>query len=68
MFVVEAEELASHPEATLRVLCESMSVSFDPAMLSWDPGPKVGAAMYSSDGIGAMTLYCNDLLLVNLSQ
>ena len=33
--VVESDDLATRPELTLRALCRSLDVEFDPAMLTW---------------------------------
>jgi hypothetical protein len=38
--VVDAWDLRAHPEAVLRGLCQALDVPFDPAMLSWAPGPQ----------------------------
>lgn len=38
--VVDADDLASSPEGTLRALCAALGVEFTPKMLSWPAGPK----------------------------
>lgn len=38
--VVDSAAIASAPEATLRALCAALGIAFDPAMLSWPPGPR----------------------------
>lgn len=38
--VIDAKVLLLDPEATLRTLCRSLGLEFDPGMLSWPPGPK----------------------------
>lgn len=38
--VVDAADVLRGPEATLRALCARLGVPFDPAMLSWAPGPR----------------------------
>ncbi|KAI9003415.1 branched chain amino acid aminotransferase [Hyaloraphidium curvatum] len=38
--VVLSDDLAAHPEETLRLLCGRLGIPFDPAMLSWPAGPK----------------------------
>lgn len=38
--VVLSEDLVRQPEATLRAMCGEMGIDFDPAMMSWQPGPK----------------------------
>jgi len=49
--VVDAADVASRPEATLRALCEALDVEFDPGMLSWPVGPR------ASDGAWAPYWY-----------
>lgn len=51
--VVDARDLLADPEAMLRELCERFGVGFDPAMLTWPPGPR------ASDGIWAEHWYRN---------
>ena len=38
--VLDGREVRAHPEASLRALCQSVDVPWDPAMLSWAPGPR----------------------------
>ncbi|KAK7277896.1 hypothetical protein RJT34_22915 [Clitoria ternatea] len=38
--VVDVAELQQDPEATLRALCNDLEIPFQPAMLSWEAGPK----------------------------
>jgi hypothetical protein len=38
--VIDAKDIGSDAEGTLRALCDALSVPFDPAMLSWPPGPR----------------------------
>jgi hypothetical protein len=38
--VIEARDVLEHPEGMLRALCAALGVPFDPAMLSWAPGPR----------------------------
>jgi protein-lysine N-methyltransferase EEF2KMT len=38
--IVLSEELVKAPAPTLRALCAALEIPFDPAMLSWPPGPK----------------------------
>ena len=42
--VIDAEELAENPEATVQAYCNAMGTSFNPEALSWDPGerPELG--------------------------
>ena len=43
--VIEARTVLENPRALLSALCSALRVPFDPAMLSWEPGPR------ASDGI-----------------
>ena len=43
--VIEADDVLRAPEPALRALCAALDVPFDPAMLSWKPGPR------ASDGV-----------------
>lgn len=38
--VIDAKDVLQNPERTLRLLCQAVGVEFDPAMLSWPPGPR----------------------------
>jgi hypothetical protein len=38
--IVDTRTLLDAPEVTLQALCEALGVLFDPAMLSWQEGPK----------------------------
>ena len=38
--VVDSADILAAPEAMLRLLCSALRVPFDPAMLSWPPGPR----------------------------
>ncbi len=49
--VVDATELRRKPEPVLRKLCAALDVGFDPAMLSWKPGPR------PTDGVWARHWY-----------
>jgi hypothetical protein len=51
--VVDAKDIGTDAEGTLRALCAALKVPFDPAMLSWPPGPR------DSDGIWAEYWYGN---------
>ena len=48
--IIDAKDLLENPEQTLRRLCHVIGVEFDPAMLSWPPGP------HETDGIWAKSL------------
>ena len=49
--VIEADDVLQDPERALRALCDALGVSFDPAMLSWEPGPR------ASDGVWGVHWY-----------
>jgi len=38
--VLESRRLLQDPEAVLQLVCDRIGVAWDPAMLSWEPGPK----------------------------
>ena len=43
--VIEADDVLRAPRPALEALCAALGVGFDPAMLSWEPGPR------ATDGI-----------------
>ena len=49
--VVDAADVLRQPQATLEALCDALGVRFDPAMLSWPPGPR------PTDGVWARYWY-----------
>ncbi len=49
--VIDARDVLQNPERILRLLCESLGLEFDPAMLSWPPG------LRDSDGVWAKHWY-----------
>lgn len=49
--VVAAEDVLADPQRALSGLCRALGISFDPAMLSWAPGPR------SSDGVWGPAWY-----------
>lgn len=51
--VIEAKRLLENPDAVLRELCERVGLSFEPAMLAWQAGPK------PEDGVWARHWYAN---------
>ncbi|MCK5275398.1 MAG: HAD family hydrolase [Alphaproteobacteria bacterium] len=51
--VIDARDIGTDAEGTLRALCAALKVPFDPAMLSWPPGPR------ASDGVWAKYWYGN---------
>ncbi len=38
--VIQSEVILNDPEIALRALCEAINIPFDPAMLSWQSGPR----------------------------
>ncbi|MCB9993894.1 MAG: HAD family hydrolase [Hyphomicrobiaceae bacterium] len=38
--VIDSSDIRRNPEVMLRALCEAIGLDFDPAMLSWQAGPK----------------------------
>ena len=49
--VVEAADILSNPERTLRQLCQALGIEFSPAMLRWRAGPR------ATDGVWAPAWY-----------
>jgi len=49
--VIDARDILQDPERILRLLCESIGVAFDQAMLSWPPG------LRETDGVWAKHWY-----------
>ena len=45
--VLDSKLLLKNPKAVLRELCRRLNVAFDPAMLSWPPGPKPEDGVWS---------------------
>jgi len=51
--VIDARDIGTDAEGTLRALCDALKVPFDPAMLCWPAGPR------DSDGAWAKYWYAN---------
>lgn len=51
--VMESQRLLGDPEGTLRAVCARLEIDWDPAMLSWEAGPK------PEDGVWAPHWYHN---------
>ncbi len=51
--VIDSDTVLAAPEATLRALCDALAIPFDPAMLSWPPGPR------ADDGVWAAHWYAS---------
>lgn len=52
-FCIESKALLLDPERALRSICARLDVDFDPAMLTWPPGPR------PEDGVWARWWYAN---------
>ena len=52
--VVSAEDVLTDPPALLRALCEALGVAFDPAMLTWAPGPRPTDGVWAEHWYGAV--------------
>lgn len=56
--VIDAKDIGTDAEGTLRALCNSLSVPFDTAMLSWAAGPRPTDGVWGKywyDGVNAST-------------
>lgn len=49
--VIDSNDIRQSPKAALTVLCDALGIPFDPAMLSWEAGPK------PADGVWAAHWY-----------
>jgi hypothetical protein len=49
--VIDSADILRDPRAALEALCDALSIGFDPAMLSWPPGPR------PTDGVWARYWY-----------
>ncbi|NNF57522.1 MAG: HAD family hydrolase [Rhodothermaceae bacterium] len=49
--VIDSREVLENPEGMLRALCAALDVPFDPAMLTWEEGPR------DTDGVWARHWY-----------
>ncbi len=45
--VIDARDVLRDPERIFRLLCHSIELEFDPAMLSWPPGPRATDGVWS---------------------
>ncbi len=52
--VVDADDIRAAPEPVLRKLCTALGIDFDPAMLSWPPGPQPGDGIWGAHWYGAV--------------
>lgn len=46
--VIEAAAVRADPEGQLKKLCAAIGLPFDPAMLSWAPGPRAGDGVWAA--------------------
>ncbi len=51
--VIDSRDVLANPEGMLRSLCDALDVSFDPAMLAWEEGPR------NTDGVWAEHWYAS---------
>jgi hypothetical protein len=51
--VIDAADIAAQPRPVLEALCDTLSIPFDEAMLSWPPGPR------PTDGVWAPYWYAS---------
>ncbi len=49
--VIDAADILRDPHSALEALCDALGIGFDPAMLSWSPGPR------PTDGVWARYWY-----------
>jgi Sulfotransferase domain len=49
--VIDSADILRDPRAALEALCDALGIGFDPAMLSWPPGPR------ATDGVWARYWY-----------
>lgn len=40
--VIDARDLQTHPDETIKLYCDAINIQFDPKMTSWEPGPCPG--------------------------
>lgn len=52
--VVDAGDLLADPAGVLRALCAALGITWDPAMLSWEPGPRASDGIWSAHWYGAV--------------
>jgi hypothetical protein len=52
--VVDADDIRRDPEGSLRALCGALGIGFDPAMLSWPPGPRATDGVWARHWYGAV--------------
>jgi hypothetical protein len=52
--VISAEAIRADPRAALTRLCAALGLPFDPAMLSWAPGPKPQDGVWAPHWYGAV--------------
>lgn len=52
--VIDSADIRADPEGMLRKLCDAIDLPFDPAMLSWDAGPRPEDGVWASHWYGAV--------------
>jgi sulfotransferase family protein len=53
--VIDAKDILQNPERVLRLLCESIGIEFDKAMLAWPPGLRETDGIWAKHWYGAVT-------------
>jgi len=52
--VVDSTDIRSDPERALRLLCDTIGLPFDPAMLHWPAGPRAEDGIWAAHWYGAV--------------
>jgi Sulfotransferase domain len=70
--VIDSADILRAPRPALEVLCDALGIAFDPAMLSWPPGPRPTDgvwARYWYDGVWRSTGFetCTETKAVDLA-
>lgn len=52
--VIDSADIRDNPEGMLRALCAEIGLDFDPAMLSWEAGPRAEDGVWASHWYGAV--------------
>jgi len=52
--VIDSADIRADPKVMLQGLCNAIGLPFDPAMLSWDAGPRAGDGVWAKHWYGAV--------------
>ena len=52
--VIDSYDIRQNPEKALRRLCSAIDLPFDPAMLTWSPGPRAEDGVWAKHWYGAV--------------